>query len=77
MTITHAQEYHTSLWGHMGLLNLSDHLLTPGFASYRHTALASPYPYNGVVADLAHAQGALVGYVHPFDTAIDPATEKA
>jgi TolB protein len=75
-TITHAQEYHTSLWGHMGLLNLSDHLLTPGFASYRHTALASPYPHNGVIADLAHAQGALVGYVHPFDTAIDPATEK-
>ena len=75
-TITHAQEFHTSFWGHLGLLNLSDHLLNPDFASYRHTALASPYPHNGVIADLAHAQGALVGYVHPFDTAIDPAREK-
>ena len=30
-----------------------------------------------MIADLAHAQGALVGYVHPFDTAIDPAKEKS
>jgi TolB protein len=74
--IMHAQEYHTSFWGHLGLLNLSDHLLTPDFSAYQHTALASPYPHNGVIADLAHAQGGLVGYVHPFDTEIDPATEK-
>ena len=72
-----AQEYHTSFWGHLGLLNLSDHLLLPDFSSYRHTALASPYPHNGVIADLAHAQGALVGYVHPFDFEIDPAKEKS
>ena len=26
-----------------------------------------------MIADLAHAQGALVGYVHPFDWDIDPA----
>ena len=71
-----AQEYHTSFWGHLGLLHLSDHLILPDFTSYRHTALASPYPHNGVVADLAHAQGALVGYVHPFDFEIDPPREK-
>ena len=35
--------------------------------------MASPYPHNGVIADLAHAQGGLVGYVHPFDTLPDPA----
>jgi TolB protein len=75
--IMHAQEYHTSFWGHLGLLNLSDHLLTPDFSAYQHTALASPYPHNGAVADLAHAQGALVGYVHPFDWDIDPAKEKS
>jgi TolB protein len=73
VTILHAQEYHTSLWGHLGLLHLGDHLLLPDFAAYRHTALASPYPHNGVVADLAHAQGALVGYVHPYDAPVDPA----
>lgn len=75
--IMHAQEYHTSFWGHLGLLHLSDHLLTPDFSAYQHTALASPYPHNGVVADLAHAQGALVGYVHPFDWDIDPPKEKS
>jgi len=30
-----------------------------------------------VVADLAHAQGALVGYVHPFDTVPDPKADKS
>ncbi len=75
--IMHAQEYHTSYWGHLGLLHLSDHVLTPDFSAYQHTALASPYPDNGVIADLAHAQGGLVGYVHPFDTEIDPAKEKS
>jgi TolB protein len=75
--IMHAQEFHTSYWGHLGLLHLSDHVLTPDFSAYQHTALASPVPDNGMVADLAHAQGALVGYVHPFDWDIDPAKEKA
>ncbi len=77
VTILHAQEYHTSLWGHLGLLHLQDHLLLPGFASYRHTALGSPYPLNAVIADLAHAQGGLVGYVHPYDWKIVPANEKS
>jgi hypothetical protein len=75
-TIFEGQEFHTSLWGHMGLLHLADHLLLPDFSSYRHTAMGSPYPHNGVIADLAHEQEALVGYVHPFDTVIDPAKEK-
>jgi hypothetical protein len=70
-----AQEYHTSFWGHLGLLQLSDHYLTPDFSAYQHTAFASPYPHNGVIADLARAQGALVGYVHPFDIVPDPAKE--
>jgi len=75
--IMHAQEFHTSYWGHLGLLHLSDHVLTPDFSAYQHTALASPFPHNGTIADLAHAQGALVGYVHPFDWDIDPPKEKS
>jgi len=75
-TIYQSQEFHTSYWGHMGLLHLDDHLLLPDFSSYRHTALASPYPHNGAIADLAHEQHALVGYVHPFDWVIDPEREK-
>jgi hypothetical protein len=75
--ILQAQEFHTSFWGHLGLLYFSDHFLTPDFSAYQHTALASPYPDNGAVADLAHAQGGLVGYVHPFDTVPDPAKDKS
>ncbi|HEY4071082.1 MAG TPA: CehA/McbA family metallohydrolase [Sphingomicrobium sp.] len=74
VTILHSQEYHTSYWGHLGLLGLSDHYLTPGFSAYQSSPLASAYPDNGTIADLAHEQGALVGYVHPFDD--DPATDK-
>jgi hypothetical protein len=75
--ILHSQEYHTSYWGHLGLLGLSDHYLTPGFSAYQNSPLASAYPDNGVIADLAHAQGALVGYVHPFDSDIDPVNDKS
>ena len=73
--ITHAQEFHTSFWGHLGLLNLRDHYLSPDYSAYRHTAMASPWPHNGIVADLAHAQQGVVGYVHPFDTVPDPAKD--
>ena len=60
----------------MGLLNLEDHYLLPDYAAYRHTALASPWPNNGAISDLARAQGALVGYVHIADFPIDPPKEK-
>ena len=73
--IAHAQEFHTSFWGHLGLLHLQDHYLTPDYSAYRHTAMASPWPHNGVIADLAHAQQGVVGYVHPFDTVPDPAKD--
>lgn len=70
--ILHDQEYHTSVWGHVGLLGLRDHVLLPGYAGYAATAVASLSPTNAEIADLAHAQGALVGYVHPFDSDPDP-----
>ncbi|HEX4628888.1 MAG TPA: CehA/McbA family metallohydrolase, partial [Gemmatimonadales bacterium] len=70
--LVHGQEYHTSYWGHVALLGLADHYLLPEYADYPNTAAASLYPTNADVADLAHAQGALVGYVHPFDVEPDP-----
>ncbi len=70
--LSHGQEYHTSYWGHLGLLGLNDHFLLPGYAAYTNTAAASIYPTNAAIADLAHAQSALVGYVHPFDDPPDP-----
>lgn len=64
--VVHGQEFHTSYWGHLGLLNIRDNLLLPDYAGYPNTAAASLFPDNSAVADMAHAQGALVGYVHPF-----------
>jgi len=75
MLLLHGQEFHTSYWGHLGLLNLTKHFLIPGYAAYVGTAAASLYPTNADVADMAHEQLALVGYVHPFDTIPDPAKD--
>ncbi len=65
--VRHDQEFHTSFWGHLGLLGLTSHVLIPGYAGYVNTAAASLYPTNAEVADLARAQGAVAGYVHPLD----------
>lgn len=70
--LLHGQEYHTSYWGHLGLLNLTRHFLLPGYAAYPNTAAASLFPANANAADMAHQQQALVGYVHPFDAVPDP-----
>jgi len=74
--LLHSQEHHTSFWGHMGLLGLKDHFIMPGYTTYPNTAISSPHPSNALVADMAHAQGALVGYVHPFYAVPNPATDK-
>jgi Tol biopolymer transport system component len=69
--LAYGQEFHTGFWGHAGLLALGDHYLLPDYAGYTGTALASLFPTNGAVADMAHAQGGLFGYVHPFDVRPD------
>jgi Tol biopolymer transport system component len=66
------QEFHTGFWGHTALLGLRDHYLLPDYAGQANSASASLVPTNADVADLAHAQGALMGYVHPFDAPVDP-----
>lgn len=73
--LLHGQEFHTSYWGHLGLLNLTRNFILPGYAAYPNTAAASLDPANANVADMAHEQGALVGYVHPFDSFPDPAKD--
>jgi Tol biopolymer transport system component len=73
--LLYGQEFHTSYWGHLGLLGLTRNLVIPGYAAYPNTAAASLVPMNADVADMGHAQGALVGYVHPFEKVPDPATD--
>jgi hypothetical protein len=70
--IVHDQEYHTSYWGHIGLLGLRRNVILPAYAGYVNTAAASLSPTNAAVVDLARAQGAITGYVHPFDSYPDP-----
>ncbi len=70
--VVHGQEFHTTQWGHLGLLNIRDGILLPGYAGYPGTAANSLLPMDADVADMAHAHGALVGIAHPFDE--DPAT---
>lgn len=65
--LLHGQEFHTSFWGHLGLLSLKDHYIIPDYVGYPQTAVESLYPHNGFIADRAHAQQGLVGYVHPFE----------
>ena len=77
VTIVQGQEFHTSYWGHRGILGLKDHLLLPGYAGYPNTAAASLFPMNADVYDMAKEQGALVGAVHPFDEVPDPFAKPA
>ena len=77
IAVFQGQEFHTSYWGHRGVLRLKSHLLLPGYAGYPNTAAASLYPMNADVYDMAHAQGALVGAVHPFDEVPDPFAKPA
>ncbi len=78
VVIMHAQEYHTSYWGHMGLIGLGSHLLVPDYSAYPETAAASIYPDNATISRLAREQGAAVGYVHPFEPPPpDPSSDAA
>jgi TolB protein len=72
--VVHGQEFHTSYWGHLGVIGLRGNTLLPGYSGYPNTAAASLYPMNADVADLAHAQGALIGYAHPFEEPPQPLT---
>lgn len=73
--LLHGQEFHTSYWGHLGLLHLKNNFLLPDYVGYPNTGAASLYPMNANVADLAHAQSGVVGYVHPIETVPDPAKD--
>jgi len=72
--VVHSQEFHTSYWGHLGVLGPHGPMLLPGYSQYPNTAAASLYPTNADVADLGHAEGALIGYVHPYEEPPEPLT---
>ncbi|MCP4713013.1 MAG: CehA/McbA family metallohydrolase, partial [Planctomycetes bacterium] len=66
------EEYRPPFYGHISLINLTDHLISPFTTGYQGTAIESLYPSNTDIFRLAKQQGALGGYVHPFPGSSDP-----
>ncbi len=57
------QEYRPPFWGHVFMMGLRDHLISPFTTGYEGTAIESLYPSNTDMLRKAKAQGATVGYV--------------
>ncbi|MDA2938156.1 CehA/McbA family metallohydrolase, partial [Acidobacteria bacterium AH-259-A15] len=66
------QEYRPPFYGHVSLINLTKHLISPFTTGYEGTAIESLYPSNTDMFRLARAQGALTAYVHPYSGNGDP-----
>ena len=60
------EEYRPPFYGHIGLLNLREHLISPFTTGYEGTAIDSLYPSNTDIFRIARKQGAIGGYVHPY-----------
>jgi TolB protein len=66
------EEYRPPFWGHVFLIGLRDHLISPFTTGYEGTAIDSLYPSNTDIFRKAAAQGAVTGYVHAFGGDADP-----
>ncbi len=66
------QEYRPPFYGHVFMFGLREHLISPFVTGYEGTAIESLYPSNTDMFLKAKAQGAVVGYVHPFGGETDP-----
>jgi hypothetical protein len=66
------QEYRPPFYGHVFMLGLRDHLISPFVTGYEGTAIESLYPSNTDMLLKAKAQGATTGYVHPYFGNVDP-----
>jgi hypothetical protein len=65
------EEFRSTIWGHMTLLNLKQ-LVEPIFTGFEHTTHPHDHPTNADIADLVHDQGGHVNYTHPAQNAKDP-----
>jgi hypothetical protein len=60
------QEYRPPFYGHINLINLTRHLISPFTTGYEGTAIESLYPSNTDIFRMSREQGGLGGYVHPY-----------
>lgn len=58
------QEFRSTFWGHMTLINL-DQLVEPIFTGFEGTTNPHDVPTNSDIADQTHHQNGLVSYTHP------------
>jgi TolB protein len=66
------QEYRPPFYGHVILLGLRDHLLSPWSTGYEGTGIESLYPSNTDMLRKAKAQTAVTDYAHSFSGEADP-----
>lgn len=66
------QEYRPPFYGHVILLGLRDHLLSPWSTGYEGTGIESLYPSNTDMLRKAKAQNATTDYAHSFFGEADP-----
>ena len=66
------QEYRPPFYGHVFLIGLRDHLLSPWSTGYEGTGIESLYPSNTDMLRKAKEQDATTGYVHAFGGDQDP-----
>ena len=72
MVVIVGEEYRPPFWGHVFLIGLRDHLISPFTTGYEGTAIESLYPTNHDMFVKAKRQGAITGYVHAFGGEGDP-----
>ncbi len=65
------EEFRSTIWGHMTLLNLK-HLVEPIDTGFPHTTRPYDVPTNADVADLTHDEGGHANYTHPAQNMNDP-----
>ena len=66
------QEYRPPFYGHVILMGLRDHLLSPWSTGYEGTGIESLYPSNTDMLRKAKAQNATTDYAHSFGGDADP-----
>lgn len=65
------EEFRSTIWGHMTLLNLKS-LVTPIFTGFKNTSHPHDVPMNADIADHVHDQDGFVNYTHPAHSEQDP-----
>jgi hypothetical protein len=72
MIVIVGEEYRPPFYGHVFFLGLREHLISPFTTGYEGTGIESLYPSNTDMFRKARAQGAVIGYVHPWTGDGDP-----